>query len=217
MTKRRKRQRKQVSSKYSGAVDDYQPGSRKKVLRNKLGITKVKVMHDVEIEEYARATEELSRNFDAGHTFTEGDIKDIHRSIFGRVYEWAGEYRSVDMSKDGFVFARAILIPQLMPDFVEGYLIPYTPFRSGIARGELVARLAAIHVEFILIHPFREGNGRTVRLFLSLLAQQAGYEGLDFSFIGQSGKEYNEYIAAIQNGGPVDYSAMERIIDRALP
>jgi cell filamentation protein len=69
-------------------------------------------------------------------------------------------------------------------------------------------------VELVLIHPFREGNGRIARLLSVLMALQAGLPPLDFSDL--QGTERGAYFAAIQAGLDRDYRAMERIFSRVI-
>ncbi len=203
-------------SRYSGATDDeFQPGSRKAVLVNKLGIISRRKMDDLEILAYKAATENLAKSLARNHRFSAQDVKTIHKKIFGNIYEWAGSYRNKDLSKRGFMFTRAIFIAEHMEQFSKNILEAYTPPKVQ-QRDELTAHLAEIHNELVLIHPFREGNGRTVRLLVHLVAQQAGFGGLDFSFIKGRGKEYERYIAAVQAGVSRNYEPMEAIIQRAL-
>lgn len=81
---------------------------------------------------------------------------------------------------------------------------------------ELAKLLAKIHVEFILIHPFREGNGRTIRLLLHLITQQAGYKGMDFGFIDEKGKSFDPYVRSIHEGMKGDYEPMAAMLKRAI-
>lgn len=78
--------------------------------------------------------------------------------------------------------------------------------------------LAQVHVELVLIHPFREGNGRIARALSLLMALQAGLPLLDFSLI--VGRRKKDYFAAIQAGLDRNYEPMEGIlaetIDRSL-
>ena len=78
--------------------------------------------------------------------------------------------------------------------------------------------LAETHVELVLIHPFREGNGRTARVLAMLMALQAGLPPLDFSLIAEEKKL--DYFAAVQAGLDRNYGPMERlfagIIERSL-
>jgi len=81
-----------------------------------------------------------------------------------------------------------------------------------------VRALAQVHVELVLIHPFREGNGRIARALSILMALQAGLPLLDFSLI--AGRRKKDYFKAIQAGLDRNYDWMERIfaeiIDRSL-
>jgi len=69
--------------------------------------------------------------------------------------------------------------------------------------------MAAIHVEFILIHPFREGNGRLGRLLTWLMALQAGLPPLNFG--GIEGRKKQEYFAAVRSGLDRNYEPMQKV------
>jgi cell filamentation protein len=92
----------------------------------------------------------------------------------------AGRERSVNVGKDGFQFATAGLLPGLPSAFERQCLRRWTPCVQ-LAPDELVTAIAVTHVELILIHPFREGNGRLSRLLADVMAVQAGHEPLDYS------------------------------------
>ena len=125
-----------------------------------------------------------------------------HRLWLGYVYPWAGQERSVNLGKGGFQFATAGLLPGLLRDFERQCLARWTPC-SGLATAEaLVHAMAVCHVELILIHPFREGNGRLARLLADVMAVQAGREPLDYSSWEQ---RKPAYIAAIHAGLSGDY------------
>jgi hypothetical protein len=76
----------------------------------------------------------------------------MHRLWLGEIYVWAGQYRQVNVSKGGFMFAAAAQVPTLMNQFERGPLSEYTPCRFG-ERDERAAALAVVHAELILIHP----------------------------------------------------------------
>jgi hypothetical protein len=69
--------------------------------------------------------------------------------------------------------------------------------------------LAETHVELVLIHPFREGNGRIARVLATLMGLQAGLPPLDFSLI--AGPARKAYFAAIQSGMDRNYQPMEKL------
>ena len=91
---------------------------------------------------------------------------------------WAGQYRQVNVSKGGFAFVAARYIPKLMQELEKGALRKYTPCTFNTDE-EIVEALAVVHAELMLIHPFREGNGRAGRLFVVLMAFQASGETRD--------------------------------------
>ncbi len=69
--------------------------------------------------------------------------------------------------------------------------------------------IAIVHTELVLIHPFREGNGRIARILASLMGIQAALPPLDFR--GVIGKKKKEYIAAVQAGMNRNYKPMEKM------
>ena len=190
-----------------------EPGSRGRVLRNKLGIKSKRKMDEAERVALKTATDKLLGMYDAGHCFTAEDIQAMHKIWLGNIYDWAGEYRQVNVSKDGFHFAAALHIPQLMSDFEKGALRNHTPciFKS---RERVIRALAEVHVELVLIHPFREGNGRVARLLTILMALQAGLPPLDFT--GIVGKRKKNYIVAVQVGMGRIYTPMEKIFESVI-
>jgi len=115
------------------------------------------------------------------------------------------------------MFAAAGQIPRLMREFERGPLRNFTPCRYDDI-DEQSRTLGIVHVELILIHPYREGNGRCARLLAMLMAFQAGLPALDFG--GIRGREKQRYIAAIQAGLNHDYEPItgvyRRIIKRTL-
>ena len=84
------------------------------------------------------------------------------------------------MDKDGFPFAFPEQISKLMTEFEKGPLRQFTPCRFKSLE-EVIKALAIVHAELVLIHPFREGNGRVARMLATLMALQAGLPPLDFS------------------------------------
>lgn len=157
----------------------------------------------------------LIDTYSARHRFTLSDLHHINRVFLGEIYPWAGKYRTVNLSKGGFPFASAFAIPSAMKVFEEEMLRVLTPC-NGADVDEVASQIAPIHAEFLLIHPYREGNGRTARLLATLSAYQAGMPGIDFSFIKSRGKEFGRYVQAIQTALNKDYRQMHDIIKRGL-
>lgn len=199
------------SDKYTTAhsiEDQYEPGSHDQVLKNKIGITSTDEMDRLEKEEQLRAIDELTDLFDNNHRFTAADICTMHKVWLGNIYEWAGKYRQVKMHKSDFSFAYPEQIPKLMGEFERGLLREFTPCHFK-THAELAEALAVVHTELVIIHPFREGNGRASRMLATLMSLQAGLPPLDFQDMITKDKE--EYIRAIQIGVSGNYAPMEKV------
>lgn len=126
----------------SGLIEaQFEPGSRGRVLKNLLGITSKREMDRVEASEHLRALEELSGIYDIGHKFTSADVCKMHKVWLGRIYEWAGQYRQVNVSKGDFPFSASNQIPKLMTEFEKGPLRRFTPCR--FSSQEEIARALA--------------------------------------------------------------------------
>lgn len=193
--------------------DQHEPGSNGTVLRNLRGITDKAGMEHVEEESYERLTDEAVTRFDSDHRFIVQDILWLHKFWLDGVFSWAGAYRTVNIAKGGFMFAAAAHVPELMRQFENDQLARLTPCRSEQIE-DIAAALAEVHVELILIHPFREGNGRIARLLSVLMGFQAGLPPLAFSEL--QGVKRDEYFTAVQAGMDRDYKPMERIFSGVI-
>jgi len=91
------------------------------------------------------------------------DLKNIHKFVFGDVYEWAGEYRTCSMSKNRYNFLEPELINTELENTINNYSVQISCVQS-IDQYAFV--LAPFYYDLIRVHPFREGNGRTIREFL---------------------------------------------------
>ena len=97
----------------------------------------------------------------------------IHHHLFQDVYEWAGTYRTVRISKDGSAFSYPENIDREMRKLFQW--LRAKRYLKGLSREQFAAGAARFLSELNAIHPFREGNGRTQTTFLTLLAEQAGH------------------------------------------
>ncbi len=195
----------------------FEPGSNEQVLKNRLGIKSPKEMDDAEASALERTMAGLVGQYSDKHRFTAADLRAIHKNWIGEIYEWAGDYRQVNVSKGDFPFASAARVPALMEQFESDVLARHTPCNFS-EREDVVRALAETHVELVLIHPFREGNGRLARILSTLMALQACLPLLDFGLIAGERKE--KYFAAVQAGLDKNYKPMEQllaeIIERSL-
>lgn len=104
--------------------------------------------------------------------------KRLHRQLFQTLYDWAGTVRTIDISKKGTAFCRASEIEYLgTMQFQRLSNMNYFKKMNDI---NLIDELSDFYNNLNMLHPFREGNGRTQRLFLTLLLRNIGYN-VDFS------------------------------------
>ena len=191
----------------------FEPGSRGRVLKNKLGIKSKREMDEAESVALKAAIHNLIGIYDKDHRFTAADIRAIHKIWLCDIYEWAGEYRQVNVSKGDFHFAAAKQVPLLMSELQKSPLHKHTPcnFKS---MERVIQALAEVHVELVLIHPFREGNGRVARLLSTLMAFQSGLPMLNFRDI--TGKKRKDYFDAISSGLDRDYKPIEKLFEKII-
>lgn len=139
------------------------------VLKNKFNIRDPDKLSEFELgASYTRYTSPVAL------TLSPGGICQIHYHLFQDVYPWAGEIRSVEISKPGAPFCRPQFIEQELKKLT-ATMNTDTDLKSADPRK--FATSAGKHIiELNAIHPFREGNGRTNRLILELLAEHAGHK-----------------------------------------
>jgi cell filamentation protein len=203
-----------MSDRYcvDGTEGEFEPQSNGRVLRNLVGISTPEDMDELELGLLAQLYEEVLVHQLPDRALTAQDLRDWHRLWLGNVYSWAGQDRSVNMSKGGFPFAAAAQIPRLLDQFERQVLQRRTPCHE-MSDEALTQAIAETHVEFIVIHPFREGNGRLSRLLADVMAVQAGREPLDYS---EWDTHKAAYIAAIHAGFSGDYAPMRHWVARAM-
>ena len=148
-------------------------------LINKLGIKDDKKLKEFEAAvTLAKASEFEKEPF--GSTFDVAHYKAIHIFLFEDIYDWAGEYRTINMSKKGTSFAEADKIAGLMNACFKR-LKDNDCFRNNRFE-EFIENIVDFYQVTNMIHPFREGNGRTQRLFITQLIRFNNYD-INFSEI----------------------------------
>ena len=192
---------------------DFEPGSRERVLRNRLGVRSPREIARHENEALAIATERLVHQTPRELRFAAPDLCRIHLFWLGDIYHCAGQYRTVDGSRHGFTVPAAREVPRLMQEFTRGSLVEYTPCRFTDGE-DLAWALGVVYADFLRIHPFRDGNARCARLLATLMGAQAGLPRLDFSVLGGRGKV--RHTAAIHAGIAQNYKPMVEVFRRVL-
>lgn len=151
-------------------------------LRNLLGVKSAEELRDIE-PQIVFANELELESVAIPRTNDLEELLLIHRQLFKGVYDWAGKIRTVDIKKNAdnaeffLIFSKIqdaakYVFTELAGD---NYLI-------NLPQDDFVKRLAYHYDQLNYIHPFREGNGRTQRVFWSRVAKDAGYE-IDWSLI----------------------------------
>ena len=157
-------------AKYEG--QDHYLDSETGVLRNRLGITDAKELEKAEASFVAWRSYEISQKPIAGR-FDLAHLQAIHRHLFGDVYAWAGEIRTIDLSKGNSYFANhARMVSAALPIFEK---LEKEQRLKGLDAAAFSERAAYYLGEINALHPFREGNGRAQREFINHLARANGY------------------------------------------
>lgn len=169
------------------------------VMKNKLGIT--------DSAELAREEERISKKkalelFESGKLdrLQHGTFKalsEIHKALFSEIYEFAGEIRTVNIAKGNFRFAPVMYLKNAL-DNIEA--MPQSDFDEIIEK----------YVEMNIAHPFREGNGRSMRIWLDLILKKEIGMVIDWSEVYK-----DDYLLAMERS-PIKDIEIKYILKKAL-
>jgi len=168
-------------------------------LENRLNIT--------DAVELARVEEKLSKA-KANKLFTSGfldtldaggfqTLAEIHRYLFGEIYGFAGEVRTVNIAKGNFRFAPVMYLDAALAHIDA---MPQSTFDEIIEK----------YVEMNIAHPFREGNGRSTRIWLDLILKQALKQVVDWSQVDK-----DDYLLAMERS-PIKDVEIKVLLQQAL-
>ena len=143
---------------------------------------------------YALFESTLIDNIEVG---TVKGLQQIHAYLFGGLYDFAGQIRDVNIAKGGFQFAMAQYLPQTLATIER---MPEQTFEQ----------IADKYVEMNIAHPFREGNGRSTRIWLDLILKSRLGKCVDWSLINK-----NDYLQAMQSS-VADASRIKQLLQSAL-
>ena len=150
-----------------------------------------------------------AQSLDKAHAlFESGDINrievgtvaglcEIHRYLFGGLYDFAGRIRTLNISKGGFRFANALYLDAILPVIER---MPETTFEEIIAK----------YVEMNIAHPFREGNGRSTRLWLDQMLKAGIGQVVDWSKVDKE-----DYLLAMERS-PIKDVEIKVLLKAAL-
>lgn len=168
-------------------------------LNNKLGIT--------DSVELARIEEKLSKKksvqlFENGilermEVGTFDSLAEIHRFMFEEIYDFAGEIRKVNISKGNFRFAPVMYLQSALENIEK---MPQSTFDEIIEK----------YVEMNVAHPFREGNGRSTRIWLDVILKKELSHVIDWSMVDK-----NDYFLAMERS-PIKDIEIKHLLKQAL-
>ena len=168
-------------------------------LNNKLGIdNSTDLAREEERISKKKALEMFETGFldtlDAG-TFS--SLKAIHQYLFEEIYDFAGTLRTVNLSKGGFRFASVMYLEAALENIDK---MPQSTFDEIIEK----------YVEMNIAHPFREGNGRSTRIWLDLILKAELHQVIDWSLIDKE-----DYLLAMERS-PIKDIEIKHLFKNAL-
>lgn len=169
------------------------------ILENKLGITNSAELADVEERISKQKAAEL---FETGYldTLEAGSfaaLAEIHRCLFDEIYDFAGKLREVNIAKGSFRFAPVMYLTEALKS-IEG--MPQSNFEEIIAK----------YVEMNVAHPFREGNGRSTRIWLDCILKKEQGMVVDWSAVDKQ-----DYLLAMERS-PIRDTEIKLLLKQAL-
>lgn len=168
-------------------------------LENKLGITNSAELADVEERISKQKAAEL---FETGYldTLEAGSfaaLAEIHRCLFDEIYDFAGKLREVNIAKGSFRFAPVMYLSEALKSIER---MPQSTFEEIIAK----------YVEMNVAHPFREGNGRSTRIWLDCILKKELGMVLDWSRVDKE-----DYLLAMERS-PIRDTEIKLLLKQAL-
>lgn len=180
--------------------ETYDPDAESGTLRNLLGIRAPEVLRQVEYDVVKLRERELREGeTEVPRTCGVDHLRSIHGYLFQDVYEWAGQFRTVNISKGWSRFA------DCGDGGIENYLgsaqYAATELRWGELDRERFGAAAALVFAYLNhAHPFRDGNGRATRVFMQHVAERSRFD-LDFTRVDPELWNYASSLSAPQIGG----------------
>ncbi len=171
----------------------------KTVLTNKLGITDSAKLAKEEERISKRKAKELFENgmLDKLQAGTFSSLKAIHKYLFEDIYDFAGEIRTVNLSKGNFRFAPVMYLQAAIDNIDK---MPQSTFEQIVEK----------YVEMNVAHPFREGNGRSTRIWLDLIFKKELCKVIDWSKVDK-----DDYLLAMERS-PIKDTEIKHILKAAL-
>ena len=180
--------------------------SESEILPNLLNLETTEEINESEFLGFVHAQQKAIDELSEDTVFDVSYLYNLHKDALEHLYSFAGKLRTVNMSKVNFSFAPVSFLSQAMKDFESEFLSVLTG--ESINETVLLKNLARMHAELLFIHPFREGNGRTIRMFTNLIYLSKTGRELGFKILVDN---LETYIKAVQQAGQKGYSLMEKL------
>lgn len=175
------------------------------MLRNRLGIQDEHVLASAEREITTLAASEIEF---ALPPYNLDYLQQIHRQLFGDLYDWAGHTRTIDLSKGNTRFCS---FHRIQPEADKMFrTLSEANWLEGMDRADLITNIAKLYGDLNVIHPFREGNGRAQRLLFEHIIINAGYQ-IDWWQVDE-----HEWLRANIDAVVCDYRAMTRLFAKCI-
>ena len=174
-------------------------------LRNHLGIIDEGELISVERDLTLLATDAIQFSpppYDLAY------LQSLHHQLFGDLYPWAGELRSIDIAKGETRFCHAARIEPEAHKLFDS--LTRRCYFVDLSREALVEAVAEFYGDLNVVHPFREGNGRAQRLLFEHIVINCGYE------ISWQGLERDEWLDANISAYHCDYQPMVELFGRCI-
>jgi cell filamentation protein len=177
---------------------------------NLLGLTDNNLLNEYEAKGITKA-ELFVFGLDTEIEISTSLILDIHKIAFGELYDWAGKWRNVNVTVGQLNPPEPAQIIYLMYQFIDNL-----NFKISISKvqDEMVETLVYSHYEFVKIHPFNNGNGRTGRLLMNLVTMKFGYKPLEL--YKRQGESRKLYIQSIQQADKGNFELLNHLILQEL-
>ncbi len=148
---------------------------------NKLDIHNLKILEEEERKLLLKGYEYFHKKLSEESIFDNNYLKELQRKTFHKLYNFAGKYRTVNISKGYTAFCQVRFLEQTSKEIFnkfasENYLRNY----AAKPKEEFAHKIAYYMCELIALHPFFELNGRTIRLFFDMISTYNGYEYIDY-------------------------------------
>ncbi|WP_418972695.1 Fic/DOC family protein [Allofournierella sp.] len=187
------------------------------VLKNKLGIRDEKILDIVEAEQ---SVANMALLYDLGFSdFTNRGICHIHKTLFGDVYDWAGQYRAINIKKREAILAGKSVWYSNAEDIERDLNRAWKVIRhvdwETLDRETFAQKIARTFPALWQVHPFREGNTRTIVMLMTFFAEHYGYFFDQELLAASAGYVRNAFVLASQDEFS-EYEHLEKILLDAI-